>query len=164
MATNPPQNTNTNAFRQMFEREKLNGSNFNDWFRQLRIVLRVERKFDVLDTQWPTAPAETATDEEKAAYSTQFSRHDEVACLMLTSMTPDLQKQFELYTPYDMIRELRKMYEKQAGVELFDLVVELHDMKLEAGKSVSSHVLKMKSIFDKLGSINLHILWVLQLA
>lgn len=65
-------------------------------------------------------------------------------------MTPELQKQFEFYNPYDMIRELKSMYEKQAGVELFDLIESLHDCKHESGKSVSAHVLKMKSYFDHL--------------
>jgi transposase InsO family protein len=155
MATNTTQNnTIGHAFRQMFDREKLNGSNFNDWYRQLRIVLRVERRTDVLENYWPTEPAETASEQEKAFYNAEYSRYDEVACMMLSSMTPELQKQYELHTPRDMIIELRKMYEKQAGVELFDLVVELHDMKLEAGKSVSAHLLKMKSYFDKLESLN----------
>jgi len=46
MALNPP--TNTNAFRQMFEREKLNGSNFNDWFQ-------------VIDEQTPVVPGANAS-------------------------------------------------------------------------------------------------------
>ena len=123
MAMNP--STNTNAFRQMFEREKLNGSNFNDWYRQLRIVLRVEERMDVIENQWPNEPAVTASQAEKAEYRIQYTRFNEVCCLMLASMSPELQKQFEMYTPYDMIRELKSLYEKQAGVELFDLVVEL---------------------------------------
>ncbi|GJR97256.1 retrotransposon protein, putative, ty1-copia subclass [Tanacetum coccineum] len=36
---------------------------------------------------------------------------------MLGSMTPELHRQFELHYPYDMIQELRSMFEKQAGVE-----------------------------------------------
>ena len=52
---------------------------------------------------------------------------------MLGSMTPELQKQFEFYNSYDMIRELKSMYEKQAGVELFDLIEPLHDCKHESG-------------------------------
>nr|XP_043639354.1 uncharacterized protein LOC122610428 [Erigeron canadensis] len=108
---------------------------------------------DVIEKQWPTEPAENATAAEKAEYRIQYTRFNEVCCLMLASMSPELQKQFELYTPYDMISELKSLYEKQAGVELFDNVVELHDMKLESRKPVSSHVLKMKSIFDKMESM-----------
>ncbi|GKC07897.1 hypothetical protein Tco_0999507 [Tanacetum coccineum] len=38
---------------------------------------------------------------------------------MLGSMTPKLQRQFENYSPYDMLQELRFMFEKQAGVESY---------------------------------------------
>ncbi|GJW95263.1 retrotransposon protein, putative, ty1-copia subclass [Tanacetum coccineum] len=48
---------------------------------------------------------------------TLYVHHTEIACLMLGSMTPELHRQFELHYPYDMIQELRSMFEKQAGVE-----------------------------------------------
>ncbi|GJS27331.1 retrotransposon protein, putative, ty1-copia subclass [Tanacetum coccineum] len=41
----------------MFEREKLSGNNFNDWFRQLKLVLRVKKKRFVIDQPLPLAPA-----------------------------------------------------------------------------------------------------------
>ncbi|GJT18973.1 putative reverse transcriptase domain-containing protein [Tanacetum coccineum] len=53
----PAQNINHSAFRSMFEREKLSGNNFNDWFRQLKLVLRVEKKMYVIEQPIPPAPA-----------------------------------------------------------------------------------------------------------
>ncbi|GJV66379.1 hypothetical protein Tco_1477207 [Tanacetum coccineum] len=41
----------------MFEREKPSGNNFNDWFRQLKLVLRVEKKMFVIEQPLPAAPA-----------------------------------------------------------------------------------------------------------
>ncbi|GKF01196.1 retrotransposon protein, putative, ty1-copia subclass [Tanacetum coccineum] len=41
----------------MFEREKLSGSNFNDWFRSLKVVLRVEKKLFVIGQPISPAPA-----------------------------------------------------------------------------------------------------------
>lgn len=60
---------------------------------------------------------------------------------MLGSMNADLQKQFEHSFPCDMLKELKSLYEKQVGVELFDLVDQLHDLRHEHGTSVSPHVL-----------------------
>ncbi|GJW11947.1 hypothetical protein Tco_1577774 [Tanacetum coccineum] len=40
----PAQNINHSAFRSIFKREKLSGTNFNDWFCLLKLVLRVEKK------------------------------------------------------------------------------------------------------------------------
>ncbi|GJR38488.1 zinc finger, CCHC-type containing protein [Tanacetum coccineum] len=42
----PVQNINHSAFRSMFE---ISGNNFNDWFRQFKMVLRVERKLFVIE-------------------------------------------------------------------------------------------------------------------
>nr|GEW84521.1 hypothetical protein [Tanacetum cinerariifolium] len=53
----PVQNINHSAFRSMFEREKLSGNNFNDWFRQLKLVLRVKKKMFVIEHPIPPAPA-----------------------------------------------------------------------------------------------------------
>ncbi|GJX90706.1 retrotransposon protein, putative, ty1-copia subclass [Tanacetum coccineum] len=39
------------------EREKLSGNNFNDRFRQLKLVLRVEKKMYVIEQPLPAAPA-----------------------------------------------------------------------------------------------------------
>ncbi|GJZ40605.1 hypothetical protein Tco_0587491 [Tanacetum coccineum] len=52
----PVQNINHSAFRSMFEREKLSGNNFNDWFRQLKLFLRVEKKMYVIEQPLPAAP------------------------------------------------------------------------------------------------------------
>ncbi|GJT72288.1 hypothetical protein Tco_1031574 [Tanacetum coccineum] len=98
----------------MLEREKLYGSNFNDWFRQLRIVLRVEKKLNVLEH--PITHAPNAPNEELEAWNAQYDRHNKVACRMLSSMSPELQRQFENYSPYDMLQELKSMFKKHSGV------------------------------------------------
>ncbi|GJR75580.1 hypothetical protein Tco_0087945 [Tanacetum coccineum] len=52
----PAQNINHSAFRSLFEREKISGNNFNDWFSQLKLVLRVEKKMFVIEQPLPAAP------------------------------------------------------------------------------------------------------------
>nr|GEZ62721.1 hypothetical protein [Tanacetum cinerariifolium] len=73
-----------------------------------------------------------------------------VACLMLESMTPELHRQFKNYSPYEMLQELRSMFEKQARVERFDLIQTFHACKQEEGKSVTTYVLQMKGYVDQL--------------
>ncbi|GJY06747.1 hypothetical protein Tco_0373801, partial [Tanacetum coccineum] len=43
-----------------------------------------------------------------------YDAYNEVACLILGSTTPELHRQFENSSPYDMIRELKSMFKKQA--------------------------------------------------
>ncbi|GJT23826.1 retrotransposon protein, putative, ty1-copia subclass [Tanacetum coccineum] len=146
----PVQNINHSAFRSMFEKEKLSGNNFNDWFARLKLVLRVEKKMHVIEQPLPPAPEAGAEPNIVAQWTALYDAHTEIACLMLGSMTPELHRQFELHYPYDMIQELRSMFEKQAGVEKFDLIQSFHACKQEEGKSVADYVLKMKGYVEQL--------------
>ncbi|GJY83065.1 putative RNA-directed DNA polymerase [Tanacetum coccineum] len=146
----PVQNINHSAFRSMFEKEKLSGNNFNDWFARLKLVLRVEKKMHVIEQPLPPAPEPVAEPNVVDQWTALYDAHTEIACLMLGSMTPELHRQFELHYPYDMIQELRSMFEKQAGVEKFDLIQSFHACKQEEGKPVADYVLKMKGYVEKL--------------
>ncbi|GKE80132.1 hypothetical protein Tco_1550132 [Tanacetum coccineum] len=84
MVHQPVQNINHSAFRSMFE---ISENNFNDWFRQLKMVLRVERKLFVIEE--PISPV-SPTDSEYLRSRMRYMIHNEVACLMLGSMTPEL--------------------------------------------------------------------------
>ncbi|GJX16291.1 retrotransposon protein, putative, ty1-copia subclass [Tanacetum coccineum] len=116
----PVQNINHSAFRSMFEREKLSGNNFNNWFRQLKLVLRVEKKMHVIEQPLPAAPA------------------------------ADSEAQFKNSSPYDLIKELKAMFKKQAGVERFDLIQTFYACKQEEGKPVAAYVIQMKGYVDRL--------------
>ena len=61
-------NTQSFSLRSVLEKDKLNGTNYADWIRNLRIVLRAEKKEDVLDTPLPEEPADDGSAEEKTAY------------------------------------------------------------------------------------------------
>ncbi|GKC46039.1 retrotransposon protein, putative, ty1-copia subclass [Tanacetum coccineum] len=67
MATN--QTTNNNSIRSILKKEKLNGSNFLDWYRNLRIVLRNEQKLHHLEEALLEAPPTTATAAVRNAYT-----------------------------------------------------------------------------------------------
>nr|GEV88889.1 hypothetical protein [Tanacetum cinerariifolium] len=55
------QTTNNNSIRSILDKEKLNGSNFLDWYHNLRIVLRNEQKLPHLEEVLPEAPPAIAT-------------------------------------------------------------------------------------------------------
>ncbi|GJT72270.1 retrotransposon protein, putative, ty1-copia subclass [Tanacetum coccineum] len=109
----------------MFEREKLSGTNFNDWFGQLKLVLRVEKKVYVIEQ--PIPPAHTANFEARvlADWNAVYDAHNE-------------------------LKELKSMFEKQARVGRFDLIQTFHSCKQNEGKLVSSYVLKMKGYMEQL--------------
>ncbi|GJY49116.1 hypothetical protein Tco_0439072 [Tanacetum coccineum] len=83
----------------------------------------------------PTTPAPVANSATNvlAEWNAVYDAYNEVACLMLGSMTPELHRQFENYSPYEMLQELKSMFEKQAGVERFGLIQTFHVCKQEEG-------------------------------
>ncbi|GJY52932.1 hypothetical protein Tco_0444596 [Tanacetum coccineum] len=126
-----PDNNNTlsSALKTFFEREKLTGDNFNDWYRSLRIVLRVAGTYDYLYKPCPDEPPANAAENVKAAWKAEYKIHSDVACLMLGKMSPALQRQFALYFVQAMLNEHRKMFEKPPAVKIYDLVDTLHSCK-----------------------------------
>ena len=140
-----PSNTTASfALRSVLEKDKLNGTNYSDWIRNLRIVLRVEKREDVLDTPLPPVPADDASAAVKAAYKKAFDANLEVSCLMLACMEPELQMQFETnHEAHDMIVALRDMFQTQARTERFNVSKAFAETKLAEGAPVGPHVIKM---------------------
>nr|GEU53523.1 hypothetical protein [Tanacetum cinerariifolium] len=79
----PIQNINNSALRSMFEREKLSGTNFNDWLRRLKLVLRVEKKMFVIEQPIPFAPVANSEANVLAEWNAIYDAYNEVACFML---------------------------------------------------------------------------------
>ncbi|GKA69967.1 retrotransposon protein, putative, ty1-copia subclass [Tanacetum coccineum] len=91
----------------MLKREKLSGTNFNDWFRLLRLFFRVEKKLFTIEQPIPPAPVTRSTNQEFEKWNKIYDVRNEVACLMLGSMNIDLQRQYENFSPHDMLQELK---------------------------------------------------------
>ncbi|GKB49751.1 zinc finger, CCHC-type containing protein [Tanacetum coccineum] len=111
---------NNSVFRGFFEKQKLNGPNFIDWYRQLRIILSIEDKLNYLEQPLPPAPV---------ALEGQL-----VAPKITAAHTAWIKGSKEI----------------QAEQELLQTTRDFHSCKQEEGQSVSSYVLKMKGYIDNL--------------
>jgi hypothetical protein len=85
-----PSTTTSFILRSIREKDKLNETNYTDWIRNLKIVIRVEKNEDILDTPLPEEPTEDATAAVKNAYKKACDNNLEVSCLMLACMEPEL--------------------------------------------------------------------------
>jgi hypothetical protein len=74
--------------RSILEKDKLNGTNYMDWICNLRIVLRVEKNEDVLDTPLPPELAEGGTTAVKNAYKKACDNNLMLAALCLLAWNP----------------------------------------------------------------------------
>ncbi|GJX68998.1 hypothetical protein Tco_0304725 [Tanacetum coccineum] len=61
----------------------------------------------------PAPDSETAYHETIDKYNKSVNFEQEVACLMLSSMSPDQQRTLEKFNAYDMLKELKTMFEEQ---------------------------------------------------
>ncbi|KAJ9553749.1 hypothetical protein OSB04_017794 [Centaurea solstitialis] len=143
-------NTNNLSLRSILEKDKLTCSNFLDWERNLQIVLRHERKWYVLEEPLGEAPPANTSAAIRNAYQKRLDDLLDVGCLMLATMNRELQTGLMNTNPYDMIRQLRDMFQTQARTERYDATRALYARKMAKGISVSAHVMKMKRLLDHL--------------
>nr|GFC54764.1 zinc finger, CCHC-type [Tanacetum cinerariifolium] len=111
---------NNSVFRGFFEKHKLTGPNFIEWYRQLRIVLSAEDKLKYLELPIHVAPVtavagQQVPPETLAAHAAWVKGQKEIVVLMLMTMEPDLQQNLETLGAYDMLKESKTMFSMQAG-------------------------------------------------
>ncbi|KAJ9547073.1 hypothetical protein OSB04_019616 [Centaurea solstitialis] len=143
-------NTNNLSLRSILEKDKLTGPNFLDWEGNLMIVLRHERKWYVLEEPLGEAPPANAPAAARNAHKKHSDDLLDVGCLMLATMSPDLQMGLINTNAYDMIRQLTDMFQTQERTERYDATKAFNECKMIKGTSVSDHVMKMKWHMDHL--------------
>ena len=146
-------NTNTTnhfSLRVFLEKEKLNGNNFLDWFRQLKLVLRQEGKMVTIEEALPEAPAANATRAIRDAYEKRVKDTEDITCFILSTMIPELQKQMDHLSAFDLIAQLKEMFQQQARQERFECLKTVLGSKMADGGNVSAHVLRMKANVERM--------------
>ncbi|GJT92715.1 retrotransposon protein, putative, ty1-copia subclass [Tanacetum coccineum] len=105
---------NNSVFRGFFEKQKLNGPNFIDWYRQLRIVLSIKDKLNYLEQPLPPAPVAPAGQhvalEILAAHTAWVKGSKEIVGLMLMTIKPEIQRNLENLHANDMLKELKTLF------------------------------------------------------
>ncbi|GJZ32747.1 hypothetical protein Tco_0578183 [Tanacetum coccineum] len=141
-------------FRTFFEKQKLTGINFMEWYRNLRIVLSVEDKLPFLEQPIPALPVpakgQVLPPDVLHTHSAWVKAAKEIVGLMLMTMDRDIQKNLEHLGAYDILKELKTLYAQHADQELLQTVREFHACKQVKGQFVSSYILKIKSYIDNL--------------
>ena len=76
----------------LLEKEKLyeSGTNFVDWHRNVRIVLRGAKKDYVLEATLGDPPADDATQDAFNVFQTRSDDYISVQCALLACMEPEL--------------------------------------------------------------------------
>nr|GEY48299.1 hypothetical protein [Tanacetum cinerariifolium] len=102
---------NNSVFRGFFEKQKLTGPNFIDWYRQLKIVLSIKDKLNYLEQ--PIPPASIALEGQQvaleilAAHTAWIKGSKEIVGLMLMTMELEIQRNLENLHAHEMLLELK---------------------------------------------------------
>ncbi|KAL0462571.1 UNVERIFIED_CONTAM: hypothetical protein Slati_0144700 [Sesamum latifolium] len=134
-----------NPLTMIMETNKFNGANYNDWLRNLRIVLDFENQGYVLDKPLPTALPEGSLPEEHIMFEKWLEDNYKVCSIILASMTNDIQKQ------YDRLDDIPSIMLRMKEVYVVpDRHTRYAAIKAFFGTSVHSHGIKMLSLVEKL--------------
>ncbi|GJX06044.1 retrotransposon protein, putative, ty1-copia subclass [Tanacetum coccineum] len=137
----------------MFEREKLSGNNFNDWFRQLKLFLRVEKKMFVIEQPIPPAhAADSAANELKSMFEKQarVERFDLIQTFHACKQEEDLTIGLILNGPTKDFAGFVRNYNMHNMGKKID---ELHVMLIEYEKSLSKKAKTPQVMMIKGGKI-----------
>ncbi|XP_045795669.1 uncharacterized protein LOC123890163 [Trifolium pratense] len=109
------------SLRGILESEKLVGSNYDDWYRSLRIVLMHEKLIDIIDKPAVVAPVDLNDNEATKTYEKYLEQSLTAKCIILASMSSNLQRQHEDMNPPEIIEHLKKMYGGQSKTARYQL-------------------------------------------
>nr|GEX19603.1 retrotransposon protein, putative, Ty1-copia subclass [Tanacetum cinerariifolium] len=140
---------NNSVFRGFFEKQKLTGPNFIDWYRQLRILLSIEDKLNYLEQPIPPAPVVPAgqhvTPEILATHNAWIKGSKEIVGLMIMTMEPEIQQNLETLHNYNMhslgktINELHAMLKLHEQTLPKNIALALYAIRAGKVQKVNKH-------------------------
>ncbi|VFQ84487.1 unnamed protein product [Cuscuta campestris] len=110
--------------RYILENQKLSGENFLDWEKNLRIVLDCERKLYILETDPPKTPKANARASELTSFKKYEDDARDVKCIIMASMTAELQRLHADMEARPMIQRLRDLLQghpKNSGIYVIEV-------------------------------------------
>ena len=79
-----------------------------------------------------------------------------VPCIMIATMTSELQKLYEDYWTYDMHQDLMEKYHQSERQERYKIVSSLITTKMKEGESITTHLQRMQRYEDRLLKLNVN--------
>ncbi|KAL0345721.1 UNVERIFIED_CONTAM: hypothetical protein Sradi_4403400 [Sesamum radiatum] len=125
--------------------------NYNDWLKNLRIVLDFENQTYILDKPLPVTLSEGSTPEEHVTFERWQEDNREVRSVVLALLPNDIQKQYDRHD--DVASIMLRMKEVYAVLDrhIRDAATKVFfGTKMTEGSSVREHGIKMLSLVEKL--------------
>ncbi|KAL4271719.1 hypothetical protein GQ457_13G018650 [Hibiscus cannabinus] len=104
----------------------------------------------VIEEAVPNDPGANAPRADKDKFKKHMDNMLDVRCLMLATMTPELQKQHGDMVAYEMIQNPKEIYEGKACKERYETSKALFQCKMNERSPVGAHVIKMMGYIQTL--------------
>ena len=128
-----------NPLSVILKENKLVGTNYIDWKRNLNLVLTAEDCNFVLTKICPLAPDSISEPENDTAYYKWCKADKMIRCYILASMSNVLQQQYErMLTAYDIIMNLKEIFGDQSRAGRQEAMRALLNTKMVEGTSAKS--------------------------
>ncbi|KAM1891440.1 hypothetical protein ACFX14_034724 [Malus domestica] len=139
----------------ILDKHCLEGHNFPSWYRNVKILLTLEKIVYVLDNAPPHIPlGPEATEDERAKYDKHVEDDTQAKCYLLASMNEELQRQHEgMDSASSIILHLTELYGEGTRNRRFSTISELVKTKMVKGAPVHQHVLKMIGLIEQLENL-----------
>ncbi|KAL0416582.1 UNVERIFIED_CONTAM: hypothetical protein Slati_3490100 [Sesamum latifolium] len=136
-----------NPLTAVLEANIFNGTNYNDWLQNLRIVLDFENQTYVLDRSLPRALLEESTHEECLTFEKWQEDNQKVHSIVLASMSNDIQKQYDRHDDVQSIMlRMSQIYAVSDRHIRYAATKAFFSTKVIEGSSVQEHGVKMLSL------------------
>nr|XP_009593739.1 uncharacterized protein LOC104090372 [Nicotiana tomentosiformis] len=133
----------------ILETNKLVGPNFDDWYRNLRIVLMHEKLIDIIDKSAKEVPDED-DDNATKIYQKYLEECLTTKCIILASMSSELQRKHQDMDPTEIIEHLKKMFGTQSRTARYQLSKALFGSKLTGNSPVGPYVNHMIDLIEEI--------------
>ena len=137
----------------ILDANKLTKPNYVDWLRNLKIVLSQEKLSYILDTLTLEPLGEDASQEDKTIYMMWQNDSLTIKCIILASMTNELQRQHESMDTQSILINLKDLYGEQSRNARYEVFKQLFHARMTERTSVQEHVLKVIDLITRLGQL-----------
>ena len=137
----------------ILEKNKLTGSNYKQWKRNLELALTYDGLKYVIEQPEPPKVEENSSVADKEIRATWESDCVKATCLALASLDDTHQRQCEKMDIRSIFLHTKEMYGERSRVVRYDTARKFFRATMSAGSSVGDHVLKMIDYIGQLAEL-----------
>ena len=142
---------------------RLDGTNYVSWKRNLNIVLTCEGIIWVTLESLHVAPTESSTPEKRADYEAWRKDDEKARMYILASLNEVLQSQHKsMSTSSAMLLSLLEMFGVHSRSAKKMVMKQIMNTRMSEGTPVRDHMIKMIRLFNELGDLGVDIDWETQ--